>query len=71
MRKSSNRRNVIMDNKGRNESNSQLQYRKSVFELQEAMKSRKPPVEVKRILLSNPKLMAAFMKEKAKFTASN
>ena len=58
-----------MDNKGRDESNSQLQYRKSVFELQEAMKHNKPPGEVKRILLSNPKLMAAFIKQKSKISS--
>ena len=53
----------------REETNS-LQFRKSVFELQEAMKTNKPQAEVKRILVSNPKLMAAYIKEKNKYSGN-
>ena len=57
-----------MDRKEANKaaSNSR-QFNKSVYELQDAMNKNQPKAEVKRILVSNPKLMAAYIKEKSKY----
>ena len=57
-----------MDRKEANrEASNKHQFNKSVYELQDAMNKNQPKAEVKRILVSNPKLMAAYIKEKSKY----
>ena len=46
------------------------QFNKSVHELEDAMNKNQSKADVKKILVSNPQLMAVYIKEKSKYTAN-